>query len=123
MSVCAALPPGPLVGSEHASLLEPASKVWPAQPPCPRRAPHAGTYGVLTLFGLLPVAMVWSARYGGGGGGGGSAEDSRGGASSRGGEGSQVELVPGGKPVLLLIAGAAAAVIANEVFESAQRLL
>lgn len=23
----------------------------------------AGTYGVLTLFGLLPVAMAWSERY------------------------------------------------------------
>lgn len=24
----------------------------------------AGTYGVLTLFGLIPAASVWSQRYG-----------------------------------------------------------
>jgi hypothetical protein len=72
------------------------------------RIAGAGTYGVLTLFGLLPCAMAWVARY-------------RDGSSS--GSASKVELVPGGKPVLLLIAGAAAAVIGNEVVETARVLL
>lgn len=88
---------------------------------------RAGTYGVLTLFGILPVAMAWSARYGGGEASGGSSDspDRAPGSSSGGGRGggTAVELVPGGRPVLLLIAGGAVAVIANEVVEKLEHLL
>ncbi|KIZ03538.1 hypothetical protein MNEG_4420 [Monoraphidium neglectum] len=67
----------------------------------------AGTYGVLTLFGILPCAMAWSARYGSGAGDSGSGSSSSssksGGSESSGGSGGAlrgevVELVPGGKP-------------------------
>ena len=56
----------------------------------------AGTYGVLVLFGLIPVAMVWSERY-------------------AGTTLSRVQIVPGGKPVLLLVAACAAGVIGREL--------
>ena len=75
-----------------------------------------GTYGVLTLFGLLPCAMAWADRYGGRGGDGS-------GGGRGGGRGAAVELVPGGKPVLLLMAGGAAAIIANEAVGSLSGLL
>ncbi|KAL4437968.1 hypothetical protein ABPG77_004189 [Micractinium sp. CCAP 211/92] len=63
----------------------------------------AGTYGVLVLFGLIPVAMVWSERY-------------------AGTTLSRIQVVPGGKPVLLLTAGVAAGVIAHELLTSAAQL-
>jgi len=58
----------------------------------------AGTYGVLVLFGLVPVAMVWSERYG--------ESDT---LSSR-------EVAPGGKGALVVAGAAAAGVIANQLF-------
>lgn len=57
----------------------------------------AGTYGVLVLFGLVPVAMVWSERYG--------ESDT---LSSR-------EVAPGGKGALVVVGAAAAGVIANQL--------
>ena len=63
----------------------------------------AGTYGVLTLFGIMPAAMAWRQRY--------SRADAGSSASSK------LEVVPGGKPVLLCIGGAAAGVIANELVQ------
>jgi tyrosine-specific transport protein len=57
----------------------------------------AGTYGVLVLFGLVPVAMVWSERYG--------ESDT---LSSR-------EVAPGGKGALVMAGAAAAGVIANQL--------
>ncbi|KAF6265945.1 Tryptophan/tyrosine permease [Scenedesmus sp. NREL 46B-D3] len=59
----------------------------------------AGTYGVLTLFGIQPAAMAWNARY-----------------SSSSMPQSQ-QLVPGGKAALLSIGGAAAGVILNEMLQ------
>jgi tyrosine-specific transport protein len=58
----------------------------------------AGTYGVLVLFGLVPVAMVWNERYGD--------SDT---LSSR-------EVAPGGKGALVVAGAAAAGVIANQLF-------
>jgi tyrosine-specific transport protein len=92
----------------------------------------AGTYGVLTLFGILPCAMAWSARYGSGAGDSGSGSSSSssksGGSESSGGSGGAlrgevVELVPGGKPVLVLLAGGAAAIILKESAEAVARLV
>jgi tyrosine-specific transport protein len=60
----------------------------------------AGTYGVLTLFGIQPAAMAWSARYG-----------------SNSSMPAQQQIVPGGKAVLLAVGGAAAGVILNEVVQ------
>jgi tyrosine-specific transport protein len=57
----------------------------------------AGTYGVLVLFGLVPVAMVWSERYG-------ETET----LSAR-------EVAPGGKGALVVAGAAAAGVIANQL--------
>ncbi|WIA32010.1 hypothetical protein OEZ86_002863 [Tetradesmus obliquus] len=63
----------------------------------------AGTYGVLTLFGIQPAAMAWSARYG---------------SSSSSSSMQQTQrMVPGGKVALLAIGGAAAGVILNEVLQ------
>lgn len=56
----------------------------------------AGSYGVLTLFGLIPVAMCWSERYGG---------------TSP----SRQQLVPGGRPLLLAVAATAGGVIGREL--------
>jgi hypothetical protein len=60
----------------------------------------AGTYGVLTLFGIQPAAMAWSARYG-----------------SNSSMQAQQQIVPGGKAVLLAVGGAATGVIMNEVVQ------
>jgi tyrosine-specific transport protein len=60
----------------------------------------AGTYGVLTLFGIQPAAMAWSARYG-----------------SNSSMQAQQQIVPGGKVVLLAVGGAATGVILNEVVQ------
>ena len=60
----------------------------------------AGTYGVLSLFGILPCAMVWSERYGG---------------TTL----SQRQVVPGGRPVLVGVAAAAAGIIVRQLAVSA----
>ncbi|KAI7844273.1 hypothetical protein COHA_002071 [Chlorella ohadii] len=66
----------------------------------------AGTYGVLVLFGLIPVAMVWSERY------------ARPPTTL-----SRTEIVPGGQLVLLAVGGSAAAIIGRELLLSiTQRL-
>ncbi len=103
----------------------------PARPPS--RKP--GTYGVLTLFGVLPCAMVWSKRYGssssgGGGGGGGSGSGSskqlgkrNSAAAAAGSPGERTELVPGGKLMLVGIAGLAAAVVLHEISDIVAKML
>lgn len=63
----------------------------------------AGTYGVLILFALIPVAMAWSERY-------------------SGTTLSSQQVVPGGKPVLVVVAAGAAAVIGRELLLSASLL-
>lgn len=68
---------------------------------------NAGTYGVLTLFGILPAAMAWQSRYG-------SQQQQQGQQQGPGAQSCQ-PLLPGGAPVLLAVGGAAAAVIAREV--------
>ncbi|MEO2190868.1 MAG: aromatic amino acid transport family protein, partial [bacterium] len=58
----------------------------------------AGAYGVLTLFGIIPVLMAWAERYG---------ED----------ESSQMRtltIVPGGKPLLVALLGASAGIIIDQ---------
>jgi ferric-dicitrate binding protein FerR (iron transport regulator) len=64
---------------------------------------HAGTAGVLTLFGVLPPVMAWQMRYSGG-------------TSSA----QKVELVPGGRVPLLLVGCAAATVILNATLHLVQ---
>ena len=59
----------------------------------------AGTYGVLVLFGIIPVAMVWSERY---------AETTLG--SER--------MLPGGKLTLLILGLLASGVILDQAFIS-----
>lgn len=71
-----------------------------------RHGVSAGTYGVMTLFGLLPAGMAWLQRYGGESGTGSSA-------------GMKIELVPGGKLMLGGVGGFAVAVI---VYELAHKL-
>lgn len=61
----------------------------------------AGTYGVLVLFGLIPVAMVWSERY------------ARPPTTL-----TRTEIVPGGQLVLLGVGGSAAAIIGRELLLS-----
>ncbi len=62
--------------------------------------------GVLVLFGLIPVAMVWSERY------------ARPPTTL-----SRTEIVPGGQLVLLAVGGSAAAIIGRELLLSiTQRL-
>lgn len=63
----------------------------------------AGTYGVLCLFGLMPVAMVWSERY-------------------AGTTLSRLQIVPGGRPVLIAVAAIAGGVIARELLLAAGQL-
>lgn len=75
-----------------------------------RRCMCAGTYGVLTLFGILPAAMAWVERERPRGS---SSDSSR--ALSDGGGGASVQLVPGGRAALLALGGSAAAVILYEV--------
>jgi tyrosine-specific transport protein len=58
----------------------------------------AGAYGVLTLFGIIPVLMAWAERYG---------ED----------ESSQMRtltIVPAGKPLLVALLGASAGIIIDQ---------
>lgn len=64
----------------------------------------AGTYGVLTLFGILPAAMAWSSRQSASAAAAGDAE---------GGSGSinAVQLLPGGTPMLVAVGSAATCVI------------
>lgn len=52
---------------------------------------------MLVLFGLIPVAMCWSERYG-------STTLSR------------IQVLPGGQPVLLAVGAGAAGIIGRELF-------
>ena len=56
--------------------------------------------GVLVLFGLIPVAMVWSERHGGS-------------ALSR------IQIVPGGRAVLVVVAALAAGIIGRQLLAAA----
>ncbi|OSX80505.1 hypothetical protein BU14_0051s0025 [Porphyra umbilicalis] len=67
----------------------------------------AGAFGVSVLFGLLPCAMAWRARY---------AEGVSLGVS-------YPPLVPGGRPLLVAMAAAPAAILVSEAAERLQRLL
>jgi hypothetical protein len=58
---------------------------------------------VLSLFGVIPAAMVWSERYGG---------------TTL----SRLQIVPGGAPLLLLVAGTAAGIIGREALLAAGQL-
>ena len=59
----------------------------------------AGTFGILTLFGILPAIMAWSQRY---------AKETP----------PAIEpLVPGGRSTLMMMIGGAAVVIALEITE------
>lgn len=71
----------------------------------------AGTFGVLTLFGVMPAAMAYSERYLGNAG--------TGEAPSLAAARAQ-RMVPGGAAALALIGGGAAAIILEE---SAKKLL
>ncbi|KAL6966678.1 hypothetical protein U1Q18_032464 [Sarracenia purpurea var. burkii] len=62
----------------------------------------AGAYGVLVLFGILPVAMSWSDRY----------------LSESSELQKPPELVPGGKLTLSLVIGSAVFVIVSELIEN-----
>lgn len=64
---------------------------------------RTGTYGVLTLFGILPPAMAWRLRYG--------AQTTQEFETGR-----EMEIIPGGQLMLLAVAGAASAVVVYEVF-------
>lgn len=67
----------------------------------PRTSPPpslTASYGVLVLFGIVPVAMAWSERYGG---------------STL----ARFELVPGGRPALVAVGCAAGAVILRELLQ------
>ena len=59
----------------------------------------AGTFGILTLFGILPALMAWSQRYG------------------DGSDPAVPDVVPGGKTTLGFMIGGAALVIGLEVAE------
>ena len=61
----------------------------------------AGTYGVLVLFGLIPVCMAWSERYGG---------------STL----SRVQVAPGGRGVLVAVGAAAVFVILDQLLTGAR---
>jgi tyrosine-specific transport protein len=71
----------------------------------------AGTYGVMTLYGMLPAAMSWSERYSGGTSSSSSGSGSSGGAWT--GLVERAVLVPGGRGVLLVKAAAALAVVVS----------
>jgi len=63
----------------------------------------AGTYGVLVLFGLIPVWMVWSERF-------------------SGTTLSTIQVVGGGRPVLVGVAAVAAGIIGRELLTTAAQL-
>ena len=60
----------------------------------------AGTYGVLSLFGILPAASVWSQRYG------------------RPNGFSQYRAMPGERVVIILVGCAAFGVMLNQAVSS-----
>ena len=62
----------------------------------------AGTYGVLTIFGLIPAAMAWQVRYG----------------SSALPLADQQQLVPGGAVGLAAVAAVSAGIIGHELMEA-----
>mmetsp|Transcript_41026 Transcript_41026/g.76301 ORF Transcript_41026/g.76301 Transcript_41026/m.76301 type:complete len:96 (-) Transcript_41026:72-359(-) len=61
---------------------------------------NAGTYGILTLFGIIPAAMAWSQRYG---------EDAA--------DTVAPETLPGGKFSLAAMVAAASGIIGVETWE------
>ncbi len=69
----------------------------------------AGTYGVLTLFGILPAAMAWQARYGAT-----TQQQQQQDAATVPLQAFQ-PLLPGGAPALVAVGGAAAAVVLYEL--------
>jgi hypothetical protein len=75
---------------------------------------YAGTYGVMSLFGVLPVVLAWKQRYGSGEG---TVEE------ARRMQVAVVELLPGGQPVLLATGLAASAVIINQAHLHLDQLL
>ena len=66
---------------------------------------NAGTYGILTLFGIIPAAMAWSQRY--------SPESVT----------VVPEALPGGKASLALMMGSAGAIIGVETWERVTSVL
>ena len=66
---------------------------------------NAGTFGILTLFGIIPAAMAWSQRYGA--------------------DAAPVvpPVVPGGKATLGAMAGGAGVIICYEVAEKLGRIM
>lgn len=94
----------------------------------------AGTYGVMTLFGLIPAAMAWQQRYGGAQAAAavgaspasqpaspasGLAEpllqDSSSQRQPGAGLGARIEAVPGGKGLIGAVAAIAIAIVGNEL--------
>lgn len=72
---------------------------------------RAGTYGVLTLFGLLPPAMAWQQRYG-------SQNANTPNMDSNDAQAVTAPLVPGGRPVLLALGAGSAGIIAREAAQA-----
>ena len=66
---------------------------------------NAGTFGILTLFGMVPAAMAWESRYGEG--------------STLPGEGENAvpAVLPGGRATLGVMGFGAAAIVALESYE------
>ena len=60
----------------------------------------AGTYGVLSLFGILPAASAWSQRYG------------------KDNNFSGIRAVPGEKAMVIMVGCAAGGVILNQAVTS-----
>ena len=69
------------------------------------RGVHRGTFGILTLFGIIPACMAWSQRYG---------DDAAPVVPAA---------VPGGRATLAGMIGVASGVIALEVFEKISKVV
>ena len=73
---------------------------------------YAGTYGVMSLFGVLPAVLAWQQRLQAGGEGG------------EGGEGGGgLRMVPGGTPVLAGVGAVASGIILNQAAAHIQQVL
>ena len=84
----------------------------------------AGTFGISTLFGLVPAIMAWKQRYGDeetgevGGSNGDAAAVARGGGDGRGADVLVAPpMVPGGRVTLAAIMTVALAIIGDGVAE------
>jgi len=64
---------------------------------------NAGTYGILTLFGIIPAAMAWAQRYGDG--------------DAEPGDAVAPAALPGGRATLVAMIVAAGAVVSVETWE------